>query len=85
VLRRLKKMEAELRELKTEVAELTAAIRRLETICGRMDGHITNVEHLIAAAKTPANFIKQQIERLMGVTAATPSLDFVPAPVLAPA
>ena len=65
-------------ELTRRVTELEAAIRRLETICSRMDKHITNVESVMTTLKSPANFMKQQIERVMGVKQPTPLLDFVP-------
>ena len=76
----INKMEQEISALKEEVKELTAAIRRLEKICGRMDHHITNVEDVMATAKAPANYLKRQLERLMGSTP-TPSVEFVPQPV----
>lgn len=73
-------LKQEMAELKMEVKELAAAIRRLEKICSRMDHHITNVEDVMASAKAPANFLKRQLERLMG-TEPTPSVEFVPQPV----
>lgn len=49
---------SELREIHTELKNLRKDVKELKTTCGRMDNHISFVEHTYDTLKTPIDYIK---------------------------
>jgi hypothetical protein len=63
----------ELDELKNSVAKITIsvdkitiAVDKLTIVCSRMDDHINFVENTYDSIKTPLNYAKTTIEKIMG-------------------
>jgi hypothetical protein len=65
---RLTIIEETQQEILTEIKNLKLEIEKLQTICSRMDAHISFVETTYDKFKYPLNVVKNKIENLFGRT-----------------
>jgi predicted nuclease with TOPRIM domain len=61
-----KETNERLDNLESRIEELKQEILKLQTICSRMNGHITFVEDTYEKLKFPLNVVKSKVESLFG-------------------
>jgi hypothetical protein len=62
----LEGIEETQRELIEEIKKLTLEVQKLQTICGRMDSHISFVETTYDKFKYPLDVVKNKVETFFG-------------------
>lgn len=62
----IKSLRQEIKLLRNDVQLLTEIVQKLSLSCSKMDEHISFVEGVYSVVRTPANYIKGKIDRLMG-------------------
>lgn len=60
------RVDQTIKQLENKIDKLTHKIDKLIEICSRMDDHIDFVEHTYAVLRTPLDFVKRNVEFIMG-------------------
>jgi predicted nuclease with TOPRIM domain len=56
----------DLNEIKTNLRELTEAVKSLEQQCSRMNNHINFIEETYSSLRTPLDFLLQKVNYITG-------------------